>query len=76
MAQRENAETKARRYLVEGRVQMVRVTPSTALANVRGDGAVFSVTAAPSRWTCNCPAVGRCAHQLAVGLVVAIGRDS
>ena len=70
---RENADTKVRRYLSEGRVQLVRVTSSTALAEVRGDGTVHRVTANPGCWSCTCPAHGRCSHQLAVGLVVALG---
>ena len=69
---RESAYVKSRRYLVEGRVILVRVTTSTALAHVRGDGAVHTVIAAPHIWTCTCPARGRCCHQLAVGLVTAI----
>ena len=71
---REAAPAKARRYLTEGRVQLVRVTESNALAKVRGDGAVHTVIANPKFWSCSCPAKGRCAHLLAVGLVVAVGR--
>ena len=71
---RENAAVKARRYLAEGRVVLVRVTESTALARVRGDGEVHTVTANPKWWSCSCPAMSRCCHELAVGLVVAIPR--
>ena len=71
---RENAASKARRYLAEGRVVLVRVTDSTALARVRGGGAVHTVSASPAFWSCSCPAKGRCAHELALGLVVAIPR--
>jgi uncharacterized Zn finger protein len=71
---REAAAGKARRYLAEGRVVMIRVTESTALARVRGDGEVHTVTANPKFSSCTCPAVGRCAHELAVGLVVTLPR--
>jgi uncharacterized Zn finger protein len=68
---RENAAAKARRYLVDGRVLLRRVTDNTVLGFVRGDGAVYRVTADPAGWRCDCPARGRCAHQIAVALVTA-----
>jgi uncharacterized Zn finger protein len=73
MASRETAAAKAQRYLVEGRVILVRVTESTALAKVRGSGQIWTVTASPAEWSCSCPARFRCSHKLAVGLVTAIG---
>jgi uncharacterized Zn finger protein len=72
---RETADEKARRYLVEGRLTLVRVTPNTAAAVVRGGGAVHHVNASPDGWSCTCPARGRCSHQLALGLVVALDRQ-
>ena len=74
MAQRESAAAKARRYLVEGRVVLARVTDDEAVAQIRGDGAIHSVVARSAYWSCTCPAYGRCAHLLAVGLVIAVGR--
>jgi len=68
---REGAADKARRYLVEGRVTIVHVSGPRVLAYVRGDGAVWRCEANGSDWVCPCPAKGRCAHLLAVGLVTA-----
>ncbi len=72
---RENAAVKARRYLLEGRVVMVTVTTDSVAAVVRGGAALHRVDYGVRRgWRCSCPAVGRCCHLLAVGLVVAVGR--
>ena len=71
---RENAAGKARRYLLEGRVVLLTVTTDTVAAVVRGDAALHRVDHDPRRgWRCSCPAIGRCSHLLAVGLVVAVG---
>jgi len=67
---RESAPAKARRYLTDGRVVIRRITPRTVMAQVRGDGEMYTVTGDPAGWSCTCPARGRCCHQLAVGLVV------
>ncbi len=72
---RENADAKARRYLVEGRVTITAVDGPRVLAYVRGDGAVWRCEAHGNDWVCNCPAKGRCSHLLAVGLVTAPVRD-
>jgi uncharacterized Zn finger protein len=70
---RENAATKARRYLTEGRVILDRVGPHEVGATARGDGQVHHMGWTPTRgWHCTCPAKGRCSHLLAVGLVVAV----
>lgn len=68
---RESAATKARRYLVEGRVVVEVVGTGHLLATVRGDGALHRVTYGRGGWLCACPARSRCAHLLAVGLVTA-----
>lgn len=68
---RENAADKARRYLIEGRVTIATVRGPRVVAYVRGDGAAWRVEVDGPRWTCACPAKGRCAHMLAVGLVTA-----
>jgi uncharacterized Zn finger protein len=71
---RENAEAKARRYLVEGRLEVQRVEAGNVLARCLGDeGDFYRVhwDEAQRRWTCTCPAFGpRCAHVLALARVV------
>ena len=67
---RENAEAKAGRLLVHGSVVVRSVTSQAVVADVRGDeGVLYIVTGDPERWTCTCPAVGRCSHALAVARV-------
>ena len=68
---RENAADKARRYLTEGRVTITAVKGPRVVAFVRGDGAVWRCEVHGSDWVCACPAKGRCAHLIAVGLVTA-----
>jgi len=71
---REAADMKARRYLTEGRVLVTGVSGDTVNAVVRGDAALHRVHYDPRRgWRCTCPALGRCSHLQAVGLVVAVG---
>lgn len=75
---RENADVKARRYLGEGRViaREIDEYAGTAMADVRGDGAIWIVGRDEGGWFCDCPARGRCAHQLALDLIVAVeGHD-
>lgn len=69
---RENAEAKGRRYVVEGRLAILDVTGDSIDAVCRGnDGAVYTIRhRRRGGWTCSCPAVGRCAHRVAAGLVV------
>lgn len=69
---RENAATKGKRYLCEGRVVLTTVTPDRVEARVRGDGVIYSTAWDRRGWWCTCPARGRCAHLLAVGHVVAV----
>lgn len=72
---REAADMKARRYLTEGRVLVTGVSGDTVNAVVRGDAALHRVQCDRRwGWRCSCPAVGRCSHLLAVGLVTAGGR--
>lgn len=68
---RESAEAKASRYLSQGRLIISRVAPGEVDATCRGDGAVYRVGYRRGQWFCDCPARGRCAHLLALGLVVA-----
>ncbi len=68
---------EGRRYLTEGRVVLRHLIGDDLVADVRGDGTVHEVSFSPRRgWRCTCPALGRCCHLLAVGLVVALGRPA
>jgi uncharacterized Zn finger protein len=71
---RENAELKARRYLVEGRLEVQSVQGAEVVARCLGDeGDVYEVRWDGQRrsWRCSCPAYGpRCAHVLALARVV------
>ena len=73
---RENVEVKARRYLTEGRVNVVDVTGQTVTAAVRGAGAVYRTTHHHRRgWHCTCPARSRCAHVAALELITVVSDD-
>ena len=74
MSPRENAAAKGRRYLAEGRlvVRAVDERAGTARAVCRGDGAVYALGRDGGGWFCSCPARSRCAHLVALGLVVAL----
>lgn len=71
---REDAATKGRRMLAEGRLTVERLTPSGLIvARCRGDsGAVYALGFDPdgSEWRCTCPSRGRCSHLRALQLVV------
>jgi uncharacterized Zn finger protein len=71
---RENAESKARRYLVEGRLEVQQVGGGDVSARCLGDeGDVYLVRWDGQRrsWRCNCPAYRpRCADVLALARVV------
>jgi hypothetical protein len=68
---KETVSAKAHRYLVEGRVIITLAVPGRVRATVRGDAEVHQVGYERGGWQCSCPARGRCAHLLAVGLVTA-----
>jgi hypothetical protein len=68
---RENYQAKGRRYAAEGRLVVRSVDAESARAECRGDGAIYTVRFERGRWSCNCPALGRCSHQYALGLVTA-----
>jgi hypothetical protein len=74
---RENAPTRALRFLVEGRLMIRHVGLDLVDACVRGDSGVLRrVTFDPSGWSCTCPARSdRCAHVLAVKTVVVVPVD-
>jgi hypothetical protein len=70
---RESVEAKGRRYLTEGRLQVLEVGPGVVRATCRGDGAVHRLGWWCGRWGCSCPAGTfrrRCAHLVALRLVV------
>ena len=75
---REDAMTKARRLLGEGRVVITRVDGRDVAALVRGDSAeIYSVTHHAGIWACDCAALGRCSHVQALMLVtLPVGRDA
>lgn len=69
---RESVEVKARRYLVEGRLVVREVFRDRIAATCRGQGQLYRQGHHPVEgWWCECPARGRCAHLVALGLVVA-----
>jgi uncharacterized Zn finger protein len=67
----ESVESKAARYLAEGRVKVRVVTPDRVEADVRGSNdAIYTTTRKGRRWACDCPAWQcRCSHVIAVELV-------
>ena len=72
---RENAAAKARRYVSEGRLIVRHVHGDHVLASCRGDGAIYEQRVNGADWSCDCPARGRCAHLIALGLVTATDHD-
>jgi hypothetical protein len=69
---REDAATKARRYITEGRLHVLLVHRDRIIAECHGDGAIWHPTYVRGAWRCNCPAGGarNCAHLRALRLVV------
>ena len=69
---RENAETKARRYLTEGRLIVRAINGAHVTAIARGNGAIHRINHHPGTgWDCTCPARSRCCHLIAAQLVTA-----
>ena len=71
MTGRENAEVKGRRYVAEGRLLVEHVDARTIRARCRGNGAVYGLGRNRGSWFCDCPALGRCCHLVALQLVTA-----
>lgn len=74
---REYAETKAKRYLCEGRVILFHVSEGSVRAHVRGDGSVWNAAYDGGAWSCDCPArTDQCSHLKALRLITApeVGR--
>lgn len=73
---REDIHVKGRRYLLEGRLRVLRAKDANVSAECRGDsgesyalGHHLARGATQGRWWCVCPAKGRCAHLVALQLV-------
>jgi hypothetical protein len=68
---REGAPSKARRYIVEGRLTIQAIHAGRVCASCRGDGEVYDLGYTHRRWWCTCPArTIDCAHLRALRLVV------
>ncbi len=67
---RENVETKARRYLVEGRLTIVRVEGGRIDATCRGTEETHRLGFERGDWYCTCPARARCSHLVALQLLI------
>ena len=66
---RESADSKGRRYAVEGRLIVEAVDARHIAASVRGNGEVYQVGYDRGSWFCSCPAPRRCSHLVALQLV-------
>jgi hypothetical protein len=66
---RENAEAKGRRYLTEGWLVIETMSAREIRAICRGQGENHRLGYSPGGWYCCCPALGRCAHLVALMLV-------
>jgi hypothetical protein len=66
---REGVEQKARRYLTEGRLNVIRAGPEGVDATCRGTETVHRLGYRAGRWFCSCPARSRCCHVAALQLV-------
>lgn len=73
---RENAQSKGRRYVLEGRLRVVYVRGDVIRATCRGQGAIYRLSHDGGVWSCTCPARGRCAHLVALMLVVTTGAEA
>jgi hypothetical protein len=71
---RETVDTKARRYLIEGRIRVRLCNEESGVANaeVRGSGAVYIVDHDEAGWSCDCPARTECAHIAALKCVMVL----
>lgn len=69
---RENAATKGKRYLVEGRLMILHVGPSRVIARCRGTGVVHDLGFLNGRYFCSCAARSTCSHLHALQSVVSI----
>lgn len=69
----ENVPDKSNRYLAEGRLTVTSVDDGRVEADCRGSGAVYKLGwTHKTGWYCACPALGLCAHLLALQAVVVV----
>lgn len=66
---REDAHVKGRRYVLEGRLIVRSAGPEGIRAICRGQGEWYRLGFERGGWYCNCPALTRCAHLVALQLV-------
>jgi uncharacterized Zn finger protein len=66
---RESADSKGRRYITEGRLIVTSVDGERVEATCRGQGENYRLGYQGGGWSCECPAVGLCAHLVALQLV-------
>ena len=79
MTARESLDTKAARYLREGRLVVIRVDRDLIEAECRGSGEVYRLGHHPRArpgWWCSCPARGRCCHLAALQAVTVARRPA
>jgi hypothetical protein len=71
---REDVQTKARRYLAEGRVRIRLLNEESGVADaeVRGSGALYSVEHDDEGWSCDCAAHTECAHIAALKYIAVL----
>ena len=70
---REPIDVKAARYLREGRLTVLRRDGDLVIAECAGADGLYQLGHSPDRpgvWSCSCRATGRCAHTVALMLVV------
>jgi hypothetical protein len=71
---REDAASKARRLLSEGRIRIVAADRHEIRALAWGDsGEQYDVVYEPGGWTCSCAAFGPCSHKLGAMLITLHG---
>lgn len=66
---RENVETKGRRYLTEGRLEIIYKAEGQIHAYCLGSDVRYRLGYWHGHWACSCEARGRCAHLVALQLV-------
>lgn len=73
---REGAESKGRRYLLEGRLRILSVHHGRVIASCRGSDREYHCGWVKGRWWCECEAKGRCSHLVALQMVVTAPRPN
>lgn len=69
MSPREDVLSKAKRYVGEGRLQIIQADSGSIIAACRGQGAEYTVSFMGGEWRCTCPARTICAHIRGLQLV-------